>query len=188
MGLFSLEHSRAMVRADFGSYGVAVVLLSGLLLGWAPAGQGWLLWLLVAAGLAGWTLLEYGLHRVVLHHVPPFCHWHALHHQRPTAYIGTPTLMSALLLAAFVWAPTLWLAGPWPACALVLGVGGGYWAYGLAHHANHHGRSHTAWLAGRQRWHAQHHRAGGPGCFGVTTGLWDHVFRTAPPARAPLRC
>jgi sterol desaturase/sphingolipid hydroxylase (fatty acid hydroxylase superfamily) len=28
-----------------------------------------------------------------------------------------------------------------------------------------------------QHWHAQHHHRGAPGCYGVTSGFWDQVFR-----------
>ncbi|MBT9502786.1 MAG: hypothetical protein IV092_16185 [Burkholderiaceae bacterium] len=48
----------------------------------------------------------------------------------------------------------------------------------------HHGRSERAWIQRRQRWHALPH--GSPqepslerGRYGVTSGFWDRVFRTA---------
>jgi cyclopropane-fatty-acyl-phospholipid synthase len=100
------------------------------------------------------------------------------------------------LFAALVAAPSWWLLGAWPACALTFGLLTGYLAYGLTHHATHHalpgiGRR-SAWLARRRRWHALHHqahRAGSGGAtagsalqaghYGVSSALWDHAFGTA---------
>ena len=48
----------------------------------------------------------------------------------------------------------------------------GYLGYASVHHALHHWRATSAWMQRRQRWHAQHHRAGAvPGCFGVTSSF-----------------
>ena len=47
---------------------------------------------LALLGLVAWTLLEYVLHRFVLHGMQPFQAWHAEHHRRPQALIGTPTV------------------------------------------------------------------------------------------------
>jgi hypothetical protein len=55
---------------------------------------------LALLGLVAWTLLEYALHRFVLHGLQPFRTWHAEHHRRPRALIGTPTILSATLIAA----------------------------------------------------------------------------------------
>ena len=180
MGLFSLEHSRWAYHADFAVYGLTVALLAGGLL-WSPPERAPAIAALVALGLASWSLLEYGLHRLVLHGMPPFKHWHALHHARPAALIGTPTLLSGGLVAGLVLLPAWWLGAVWQAVALTLGLLAGYLGYASVHHALHHWRATSAWMQRRQRWHAQHHRAGAaPGCFGVTSSFWDHVFGTAP--------
>lgn len=184
-----LEHSRTAYWLDFALYAGAITAMALALLIAGPAGHGVALAAWALAGAAGWTLAEYLLHRFVLHGLPPFKQWHAAHHHRPNALISTPTWLSALLFAGLA-LPACALLGPWPACALGLGLLGGYLAYGLAHHATHHpvpwrlGR--LAWLARRRRWHAQHHAkaAGGSaaaGHFGVSSGLWDHVFRTHRP-------
>ena len=131
-------------------------------------------------GLAGWTVIEYLLHRFVLHGLQPFSRWHAEHHSRPTALICSPTSLSASLITVLVFLPALALAGLWPACALTFGVLTGYLAYAVTHHATHHWRSEAAWLLRRKRWHALHHRASRPpGHYGVTSGFWDHVFGSA---------
>jgi cyclopropane-fatty-acyl-phospholipid synthase len=139
-------------------------------------------------GLALWSLVEYGLHRFVLHRVQPFQRWHGEHHRRPTALLGTPTVMSAALFATLVYAPAWAAAGAWPACAFTLGMLAGYLAYVVTHFVAHHtappGLAGTAWLRGRRRWHALHHqRIDAPGCYGVTSGIWDRLFGSVLPAR-----
>lgn len=181
MNLFSIEHSRAVYWADFALYASAVSVFSVLLLVASPRGEWPVSAGLVALGLAGWTIIEYVLHRFVLHGVAPFRHWHAQHHQRPTALISAPTLLSASLIAAGVFVPALWWGGLWHATAFTLGLLAGYLSYAVVHHATHHARTHSAWLAHRKRWHARHHHGGTEHgcCYGVTTGLWDHVFGSA---------
>lgn len=185
MRLFSIEHSRRSYRADFALYGLACLLLSAILLLAGPPEQGLRLLGLAVGGLVGWTLLEYVLHRFVLHGLPPFKRWHAEHHRRPRALICTPTLLSATLIAALVFAPALLLGDWWQACALTVGLLGGYLMYAVTHHAlHHHGRTGQAWLQRRQHWHALHHGSrhalqSQPGHYGVTSGFWDHVFGSA---------
>ena len=177
---FSIEHSQSAYRADFALYGVASLSLAACLLLEAPADRALWLAACVAAGLAGWTAIEYLLHRFVLHGLQPFSGWHAEHHSRPTALICAPTLLSASLITVLVFLPALALGGVWPACALTFGVLTGYLAYAITHHATHHWRSDAAWLLRRKRWHALHHGSGRrPGHYGVTSGFWDHVFGSA---------
>ena len=196
MGLLSLEHGKGAERADFLLYGLAIGALA-LVLGWrSPPAQAGALAATAALGVAAWTLIEYGVHRLVLHHVPPFKGWHARHHSQPRALIGLPTLLSATLFAVFVYVPAWAWAGGWPATAFTLGVLAGYLAYAAVHHAVHHTHAPGPWLRQRRRWHALHHRPGGGDmAFGVTSGLWDRVFRSTgltggrqsaiPPAPVP---
>lgn len=132
----------------------------------------------VVAGLALWTLLEYLLHRFVLHGLAPFSHWHAQHHRQPRACIGAPPWLSLPLFGLLLGLPTLWLAGRWVAVALLLGVLGGYLAYALLHQALHlGGAARSPRLRVWRRRHAQHHRSAPQGsCYGVTNPLWDWVF------------
>lgn len=189
MGLLSLEHSQAAYRADCYLYGAAVTALTLSLAVWAPQGHAPQLLACVVLGLVGWSAAEYGLHRFVLHGLPPFRRWHLEHHARPAALVGTPTLLSATLFLTLVFVPVWWVRDLWQAQALMLGLLGGYLTYALTHHALHHGRGTSAWLQRRKRWHARHHSAAGATtCFGVTSAVWDHLLRSAPrpPDRAAV--
>jgi cyclopropane-fatty-acyl-phospholipid synthase len=195
VNLFSLEHSKAAYATDFALYGLAMLVLATLLVTGGPRDQTPGIVASVAAGLAGWTAIEYVLHRFVLHGLRPFSRWHGEHHERPSALICTPTLLSAALIVTLVFVPSLLLGSLWRACALTLGVLTGYLAYAITHHATHHWRSGGRWLRQRKRWHALHHRVGEPGYYGVTTAFWDHVFgsvrppissRIRPPANSPI--
>ncbi len=123
----------------------------------------------VLIGLLGWTVVENLLHRFVLHGLQPFQRWHAEHHERPTALICAPTILSATLIATLVFLRSLMLGDPWRACAVTLGLVAGYLGYAVTHHATHHWRSGSVWLKQRKQWHARHHHATEPQCYGVTS-------------------
>lgn len=176
MDLFALEHSRRAYRTDFALYGAAVVALATVVFAMGPIVSRLQTGGFALIGLLGWTAVEYALHRFVLHGLQPFQRWHAEHHQRPRALICAPTMLSATLIAALVFLPALVLGDLWRACALTLGLVTGYLGYAVTHHATHHWRADSAWLKQRKQWHARHHHAMQPQCYGVTSGLWDHVF------------
>jgi cyclopropane-fatty-acyl-phospholipid synthase len=179
MPLLSLEHSRLAYRADFAVYGAASLGLGVFLALAVPTEQRGMGLALALAGLASWTLMEYALHRFVLHGLRPFSRWHAAHHHRPRALICAPTILSAALIVLLVQLPAVLLGGRWLGSAYTLGVVTGYLAYAITHHATHHWRARSAWAQQRKVWHALHHRpAGPPGHFGVTGNFWDRVFRT----------
>jgi cyclopropane-fatty-acyl-phospholipid synthase len=179
MALIALEHSRAAYAVDFVIYGGTVVVLLGWLVWRTPAD----LWLAVCAlaiaGVLSWTLIEYLLHRFVLHGMQPFKRWHAEHHARPTALICAPTLFTSTLFLVLVFLPALLLVELWVANALTLGMVAGYLAYATTHHATHHWRGSSQWLKQRKQWHALHHaKESQPGRFGVSSGFWDRVWGT----------
>jgi len=179
MSFFSMEHSVAAYRCDFILYGGLIGVLGAVLAVEGPAGMRLELIVLCGAGVGVWSMVEYALHRFVLHAFQPFKYWHDEHHRRPAALICTPTLLSAALIGLWVALPALLALGPWRGGALTLGVLVGYMGYTVVHHALHHWNARTAWLLRRKRWHARHHHAGHrPCCYGVTSGFWDHVFRT----------
>ncbi len=180
MTLLSLEHSKLVYRADFAFYGAAVIGLAGSLALGRPAAEWPVLAGLALLGTAGWTLIEYAMHRFVLHGLRPFSAWHALHHQRPTALIASPTLFSASLIAILFVLPAWLLTDAWRAAALTLGLLIGYLGYTITHHATHHWHIESAWLKRRKRAHALHHHLAAPAHFGVTTAFWDRLFGSVP--------
>ena len=177
MAMFELEHSKKAYVTDFAVMAACIVTLLALLLGDTPPSRWWMMLGYVAIGGVLWTPLEYALHRFVLHGVLPFKAWHQLHHDRPRAFIYTPTLFVILAFAVLAYLPLWALAGTWVAVALTLGLMSGYWFFGIAHHALHHWRLTNAWFVQQKIRHARHHAAKTTGvCFGVTTSLWDRVF------------
>ncbi|OYU98451.1 MAG: hypothetical protein CFE45_16455 [Burkholderiales bacterium PBB5] len=194
MALIVIEHSTAAYRLDFALYLGAAVGMAGALLLASPADEAWALLGWAATGALLWTLLEYALHRFVLHGLPPFKHWHAEHHRRPAALIASPTVLSATLFVALATLPSWWLLGSWPACALNFGLICGYLVYSLAHHAMHHSmpwpERRSTWLDHRRRCHALHHAAprgdrSASGHYGVSSGLWDQLFGSHRPELGP---
>ena len=56
------------------------------------------IWAIVCgAGMVGWTLIEYLLHRVLFHHAPILSQIHERHHHSPMDLIGTPAWASVLI-------------------------------------------------------------------------------------------
>lgn len=179
MAFFSLEHSKAAYLTDFILYGIAVSCLT-IFLGWsAPFLHPWPMLALLGIGLIAASLIEYLLHRFILHGLQPFRRWHQTHHARPTALIGTPTILSISLIVFFVFFPALLLGDVLQASALTLGLTTGYLFYTITHHATHHWQANSSWLKQRKIRHALHHHLDAdPVFFGVTTSFWDNVFRS----------
>ena len=177
MDLFSLEHGKLAYRADFALYASASFGLGVFLVVAGPRELRLEIMAFSLLGLTGWTLVEYLLHRFVLHGLRPFSTWHARHHAHPTALISTPTTLSASLIAGLVFLPGLILGGLWRGCALTFGMLTGYLAYSIMHHASHHWRARHAWMKQLKYWHALHHNPNmPPGHYGVTCKFWDDVF------------
>jgi sterol desaturase/sphingolipid hydroxylase (fatty acid hydroxylase superfamily) len=177
MGVFSIEHSKASYYGDFALYSVAIVALVAYLIAISLQSHGLSTLALTLAGLAGWTLVEYVLHRFVLHGIQPFRAWHTQHHAHPTALICSPTVLSAALITGLVFVPVKLFGSLWAACAVTLGVLIGYLVYAVIHHATHHWRAKTGWLKMRKSHHALHHGHGRKvAYYGVSTTFWDRVF------------
>lgn len=186
MKFFTLEQSKATYYADFVFYGLAVVALTAFLLVVGPREKQLEIAVFEWIGLASWTVIEYGIHRFVLHGLQPFSRWHEEHHRRPIALICTPTIFSATLIATLVFLPALALIDLWSASALTLGILVGYLAFSTTHHAIHHWHSDSAWLNRRKYWHTLHHQQiKNPVCYGVTSAFWDYVFGSAPRKDVP---
>jgi len=146
---------------------------------------------LMAAGLFAWTLTEYWLHRLVFHWEPDHplgsrIHFimHGVHHDHPNDRLRLvmPPAVSIPLAALFLGLFALIVGTPaaYPAFA---GFIVGYLTYDYTHYHLHHHVPRSR--AGKQlreqhmRHHFQDHRYG----YGVSSPLWDVVFRTVPSKR-----
>jgi sterol desaturase/sphingolipid hydroxylase (fatty acid hydroxylase superfamily) len=165
--------------ADFAVYPpvtamlIGAALRRGSTLSWSEA------LLVCAAGVCVWTLLEYIIHRVVLHEVRYFATMHEMHHDEPADFVGTPTWLSLGMICSGALLPLWWETGFDLATAFTAGLTLGYLWYAGVHYMIHHWRIEPGtYLYRRKRHHALHHHALLECNFGVTTSFWDRVFAT----------
>ena len=142
-------------------------------------------------GLAFWSLAEYLLHRFVFHFEPD-SRWgrrlhfiiHGVHHDYPhdpMRLVMPPSVSVPLAILVFLGFRAL-LGDAW-SLPFFAGFLVGYLVYDMTHyHLHHHRSTHRLSLALR-RYHYRHHFQQSSRGFGVTTPLWDKVFRTFPVLR-----
>ena len=149
-----------------------------------------------ALGVASWTLVEYLVHRYILHGAFPkgkglvrrslhhlFDASHADHHARPwdgmyiNGHVDT-------VFAAAVMVPLSSLAPRYTASVWVATLLGCYVAEEWAHHAMHFWNFRGTYFQYIRRRHLYHHSRHGAGlAYGITSGIWDWVLRTRIPSR-----
>ena len=150
-----------------------------------------LVWLF-PLGLLVWSLLEYGLHRFVFHirfevRNPKIRETvnasHLSHHAAPRdpdkllVHTSYGFVVSALLFGmAYIVFGNLFSAS-----GLLTGVWAGFLYYEAVHYRVHLTTSATGLLGSQRRAHFYHHFTNNKRCFGVTSPLWDYVFRTELP-------
>ncbi|HEY2511235.1 MAG TPA: sterol desaturase family protein [Polyangiaceae bacterium] len=140
------------------------------------------------AGVLAWTLSEYVLHRWVFHWMEDSergrrIHFllHGVHHDFPSDKdrlvmpLGFSIPVGSLFYLFFTWVMGVTLGGPFFA-GFVLG----YLVYDGSHYAIHHFRMHSSFLRLLKKHHMLHHHADHDGGFGVSSPLWDVIFRTMP--------
>jgi dihydroceramide fatty acyl 2-hydroxylase len=142
----------------------------------------------IVLGVGSWTLIEYLLHRFVLHVRPHTLairrtieRLHLGHHREPwdEAKITVPVYGSLPIAIALAGLFKV-LSGSWEIAALLMiGSIGGYLSYEMVHFQIHCHATRGRWLRRRRRHHFFHHFKDQRHCFGVTTPLWDWVFGTA---------
>jgi sterol desaturase/sphingolipid hydroxylase (fatty acid hydroxylase superfamily) len=143
--------------------------------------------LFVAGGFV-WTLTEYLMHRFVFHYQPTtrwgkWVHFvfHGVHHDYPrdsSRLVMAPVV--SIPLAVLFYCLFLILAGPVRLPPFFAGFIFGYLCYDMIHYATHHLPMHSRigqWL---KQYHALHHYQDADLSYGVSTPLWDYVFRTTP--------
>ncbi|HEY7292852.1 MAG TPA: sterol desaturase family protein [Vicinamibacterales bacterium] len=137
-----------------------------------------------AAGMAAWSLTEYLIHRYAFHFVPQSRLGvalaylsHGVHHAYPRDpdRLVLPLVVS-LPVGAVLLALTL-AAGP-RAYPLLAGFAVGYLAYDLIHYRIHAYEATSGVFKWLRLYHFQHHFAVPDRQFGVSTPIWDYVFRT----------
>jgi len=130
----------------------------------------------VAAGLALWTAVEYAMHRIVLHRLAP----HYQHHDEPEtlAYIFAPLWLSGVS-AVVLFVLLGFAAGSFQRGALVeAATVSGYLLYEALHVRMHSAVAGGPLLRALRKHHFYHHFADDSRCYGVTTPIWDYIFRT----------
>ena len=192
------EHSIRVFRNDFMESLTHVHPIVPLLV-WAPLVV-FLLWRGIAvhhipvteiAGLAAlallvWTLLEYTIHRFLFHAKAkrPLAKFivflvHGIHHEAPRdkTRLLMPPVPAAMLVAVLWPLFSLFIRPPWiePFMAFFLMW---YLAYDYIHYATHHFPMRNRVARHVKRHHMEHHFKRSDRHFGVSSPLWDWVFRT----------
>jgi sterol desaturase/sphingolipid hydroxylase (fatty acid hydroxylase superfamily) len=171
------------------------------LLFWGPVAA-WLLWralalhqlpllpllAVTAAGILTWSLSEYCLHRFLFHY-PARSRagkwlvflFHGNHHADPrdkTRLVMPPAGAIPIMMVIYLFF-SLVVPQPWiePFCASFIV---GYLIYDYIHYATHHFPMRGRVARFLKRYHMQHHFSGEEGRYGVSSPLWDIVFRTRP--------
>ena len=142
-------------------------------------------------GLFIWTLAEYTLHRWLFHHTPSsprqeriFFLFHGIHHAQPQVKTRLVMPLPVSVPAALIfWGLFQLVAGrllgaPEWVAPLMSGFLIGYLAYDLIHYATHHFPMRAGYAKYIKRHHMQHHYKDPATRFGVSSPLWDYVFRT----------
>jgi cyclopropane-fatty-acyl-phospholipid synthase len=195
----SLRRAREARKARHRLYPVTLLYTTTALtlLGLAMAserrwlGLGWF-----AAGIATWSLIEYLVHRFVLHGRFPdgpglwrhflhthFDHLHWEHHERPwdgEHISGTirDTFRFVLPMLALSF-----LAPPHTATLFVAGIIQSYIVEEWVHHSVHFYDFEGRYFTYIRRHHLFHHSPRGENVgFGLTSGVWDALFGTRIPA------
>lgn len=164
----------------------AVLAHSGLNIPfYIPAGFFW--------GMFLWTFAEYTLHRFVFHFKPRHPRqeqviflFHGVHHAQPqckTRLVMPPAVSIPLALffyGLFDWVVGILLGAPHWVDPLVAGFATGYLLYDLTHYATHHFPMRWGWPKYLKRYHMQHHYKTPDARFGVSSPIWDVLFRTFP--------
>ena len=148
--------------------------------------------LVYLVGLASWSLGEYVLHRFVYHSIRDASYdrgiqrlFHGIHHEYPhdTRRIVLPVIPSlafAAIIFGFIYGLLHLSTGNGDAAfVFVPGFVNGYLAYMVVHYAVHTIPSpskYNYWW----RHHNLHHFQQHDRAFGVTSPLWDYIFRTMP--------
>ena len=155
--------------------------------------SGWFIPVGILIGLFLWTISEYLLHRFLFHFKPRTPRqerlaflFHGVHHAQPQekSRLVMPIALSIPLAALFYFGFVLiigrLLASPNWVGPLFTGFLVGYLIYDLTHYATHHFPMRSGYAKYIKRYHMQHHYKTPDARFGVSSPIWDYVFKTMP--------
>lgn len=160
-------------------------------------GTAWyhMLWLVVV-GFLTWTFFEYVLHRWIFHFVPEskalrrhYYLVHQIHHEyHEWDRLVAPPMMSVTLGAFFLGLFYLLFGGHIWMWGFFAGFIFGYLAYDYVHFYTHFGRPKSKTAKMLRRRHMQHHTTYPNRWYGVSSPLWDYIFRThVQPGDRPVK-
>jgi len=151
---------------------------------------------LFVVGFLIWTITEYVLHRWVFHHFESHkdaksqrMHFllHGVHHDFPTDKdrLVMP-LLTSVPLGLIIASAFYLLMGVRFAEPAFAGFTIGYLGYDGIHYALHRFKQTSRVGKWMKRHHMMHHHMDHDGGFGVSSPLWDFVFRTMPSVKKPV--
>jgi 4-hydroxysphinganine ceramide fatty acyl 2-hydroxylase len=143
---------------------------------------------LFALGWLIWTFAEYSLHRTAFHWIPatswgPRFHFmvHGVHHDWVFDKYRLVMPPAVSLILSVIFGTLFWLIFGatwfWPAFS---GFLFGYMVYDVVHYATHHSKIKNGAFLALKKHHLLHHHSPRhqDRKYGVSTTLWDHIFRT----------
>ena len=101
---------------------------------------------------------------------------HVLHHNEPMALLGVPWWLTAVIVVAVFYGLARVL-NPAATGVVMAFTWLGYIGYCAMHHMIHHARWNNRLFLDLRRHHLLHHAKNDVN-WGITTDLWDRVFRT----------
>jgi sterol desaturase/sphingolipid hydroxylase (fatty acid hydroxylase superfamily) len=144
------------------------------------------------AGLFTWTITEYFLHRYIFHFEPSSA-WgkrlhfifHGVHHDFPkdAKRLVMPPSASIPLAIAFYFFFTLFFKVQVNLFAFYPGFLTGYLAYDMLHYAMHHFNFKSGFMKKIKQHHMLHHYDDAAKGYGVSSALWDHIFKSGFPTK-----
>jgi hypothetical protein len=133
--------------------------------------------MLAVGGLVTWTLGEYAMHKFLYHALEsPLKIGHDLHHAEPHSLLGVPWWITLVAVVGLFYGFAAFF-NPGRTGVLMAFIWIGYIGYCFIHHSLHHFHWRNQWFVGLRRHHLLHHAKHDVN-WGVTTDLWDRVFRT----------
>lgn len=139
-----------------------------------------------ASGLLFWTFTEYALHRFVFHFEPSSAlgkriHFlfHGVHHDYPNdeMRLVMPPALSIPLATGFYLLFLAVLPNAYVS-AFFAAFMSGYLFYDISHYALHHANFKSPFWKKLKQHHMQHHYSDATKGYGVSSSLWDKIFRS----------